>query len=176
MISIRKATREDAEFIARMVMMALHMDDNKEIAARMVHVSQLDDTLYSWRNCSIAECDGEKTGICLAYDGAGYHAMRMKTFHLFGNNEDIKNQADETGEGEFYIDSLAVLPEYRRKGMAMKLLDDAIATAGKQGLVPTLLVLPHNPAAQSLYSRMGFRYSSRQFAFGETYEKWKVLE
>lgn len=176
MISIRKATREDAEFIARMVMMALHMDGNSDIAARMGHVSQLDDTIYSWRNCVIAEWDGRNAGICLAYDGAGYHGMRMRTFSLFGNNEDIMNQADETEEGEFYVDSLAVLPEFRGRGIAVELLKDAILRAKELKLTPSLLVLPVNPPAQKLYARMGFRYSSEQFAFGEIYQKWKIRE
>lgn len=175
MMNLRKATPDDAPFIARMVMMALHMDDDEVFMADMSRVAGLDDTIYSWHRCTLAECDGQPVGLCLAYDGGLYHAMREVTFPMFRLTDDsVMTQQDETGAGEYYIDSLAVLPEFRGRGIGGLLLTDAIGTGQSMALTPGLLVLPDNEPAQRLYGSKGFRYHSEQAAFGHAYQKWRV--
>lgn len=172
---LRKATVQDAEFIATMVMMALHMDidANQKIWHNMCISAGRDDTLYSWRNTLIAEIDGSLAGICLAYDACDYHEVRLRTFGLFDDiSEDILTQADEAGPGEYYLDSIAVVPQYRGMGIAQRLISEAKLIAQESGLVPSLLVDPVNDAAKALYGKMGFSYKSKQFAFGIIYEKW----
>ena len=66
---------------------------------------------------------------------------------------------DETQTGELYIDSLAVLPEYRRQGIARKLLLATKEQANRMGLPRIgLLVDKNNPAGEALYASVGFRY------------------
>lgn len=172
---IRKATIVDTEFIATMIMMALHMDmdENRMLWQHMQKTVAMDDTLYSWRKSLIAEVDGKAVGLCLAYDACDYHDVKERTFGMFPDiSDDIKNQPDEAGTGEYYIDSLAVLPEYRGRGIASQLIAEAKKEAQQLALTPSLLVDPVNENAKALYSKMGFHYHSEQFAFGIVYEKW----
>lgn len=60
-----------------------------------------------------------------------------------------------SGEGD--ITNVAVLPEYRKKGVASRLLETVIKKAGELKLsVLTLEVRKSNFAAQNLYSKYGF--------------------
>ena len=86
---------------------------------------------------------------------------------------DFENFEDETQEGEFYIDSLAVLPEFRRRGIAQELMKAQIKRGSEMGLpIATLLVDPENPNAQKLYYNLGFKYSEDVYAFGQIF--WKL--
>ena len=53
---------------------------------------------------------------------------------------DYSNMDDETAEGEFYLDSLAVYPHYRKRGIASQLLNRFIEHAASLGLPAALLV------------------------------------
>lgn len=118
-----------------------------------------EDTQYSYRNTLVAVGDdGEPVGVCVAYDGALLHALRRPFFEAvadrFGQNlEDID---DECESDEFYIDTLAVLPDYRNRGIAAELLKATIERARKYGKPAGLLVDKINPRARRLYERIGF--------------------
>ncbi|MBQ0089264.1 MAG: GNAT family N-acetyltransferase [Prevotellaceae bacterium] len=173
---LRKAVQLDSLFIAKMVMMALHMGIDEKFYSEMCAVVRRDDTLYSWRNSILVEIDGKLVGLCLAYDAANYHEMRSVTFPLFSSSDSsIHQQADEAYPGEYYIDSLSVEPDYRKLGIASYLLRDAIEKAKAFSLTPTLLVDPENTQALKLYAKVGFQYCSEQYAFGKIYQKWKYF-
>ncbi len=183
-IEIRQATQADASFVARGVVMALHLDPEKEDIAHITYICAREDVLYSWRHTLIA-FDGEQpVGLCLCYDGRDYHDTRIRTFQLFSEipddedkddkNLDLEHMEDETGPGEFYVDSLAVLPEYRRQGIARKLLLSQLERGRELGLPKaTLLVDPDNPNAQALYRQCGFVHDCEVYAFGQIFWKWK---
>ena len=68
---------------------------------------------------------------------------------------------DETQAGELYLDSLAVLPDYRRQGIAWRLLKATKEKADRMGLPCVgLLVDKGNPAGEALYVSVGFRYAN----------------
>ena len=66
--------------------------------------------------------------------------------------------ADETGPGEWYLDSLAVYPQYRGQGIAHLLLQAMVERAQEAGLPAGLLVDKGNPKAERLYHSIGFEY------------------
>ena len=67
---------------------------------------------------------------------------------------------DETGAGEFYIDSLAVKEAYRGRGIARMLLQQTIEKARQTGIPRAgLLVDKANPNAERLYKTLGFEYA-----------------
>ena len=71
----------------------------------------------------------------------------------------VSPSADETQAGELYLDSLAVLPEYRRQGIARKLLLATKERANLLGLPRVgLLVDKDNPVGEALYTSVGFQY------------------
>lgn len=181
-IQIRKATYADAPFLAQCVVVALgddfasYLDDPARMQA-ITRVCQRDDTLYSWANAWIALCNNEAAGAIIGYDGKRYADMRHITFQLLSDmlNEETKQMANETQEGEYYLDSIAVKPQFRNRGIAKQLLLHAINyfTAQKQQPV-TLVVLPDN-YARRLYESIGFQPERNIFLFGEDYLRCKYL-
>lgn len=182
--TFRWATQADAPFIAWGVCCALHTHPSEaflDYVAREV-CSRESDILYSYRNALLALVDGRPVGLCLCYDGEGYHERRLRTFALFEQapsedsesdepDMDLEHAEDETQAGEYYIDSLAVLPEYRGLGIARQLMQAQIEHGRSLGLPSTLLVDPDNPPALRLYESLGFRYHSDCYAFGMIYKK-----
>lgn len=182
MLTFRPATLADAPFVARGVIMALHLDPEQEDMSLVTSICSREDVLYSWRNTLLACVDGLPVGLCLCYDGKDYHETRIRTFQLFSEGKegeeddmDLANMEDETGPGEYYIDSLAVMPEFRRQGIARQLMLAQLEIGRKMGLhKATLLVDPANPSAQSLYHQCGFVHDRDIYAFGQIYWKWEV--
>jgi len=64
---------------------------------------------------------------------------------------------------ELHINTLAVAPEFRRRGYATALLQAVMREAETEGAVKaTLEVRASNAAALALYERLGFRISARR--------------
>jgi len=184
MITIQEARIEDCAFVARGICMALHMVPEEEKVQKIDLICQREDVLYSYRHALIAWDRDTPVGLCLCYDGGKYHEMRKTTFPLFEaifgedpNHEamDLDNAEDEAVAGEYYIDSLSVLPEWRRQGIGFNLMKAQINKAKQLGFdKATLLVDPENPNAQSLYRRIGFCPDCDVYAFGQIFWKWIV--
>ena len=174
-ITIRPAAVTDARFIARGFHMAMLYDDADEarICQFAEHICSREDVLYSWRNTAIAEADGTPVGMVTAYDGRMYHGMRVRTMQLvkelFGT--EFPGMEDEAVSGEYYIDSLAVMPEWRGRGIGRMLLLRGMADGTARGLKVTIAVDPVNTRAWQLYRAMGFRSDGTLFIFGHDYEK-----
>ena len=175
MIAIRKATAADARFIAENVLRALHIDetDDRHIE-HLAGISRREDTLYSWRNSTIALYDGVPAGLMVAYDGARYRSMRDITFPMIRMyvGDDYRNMDDEACAGEYYLDSLAVLPEYRNKGIASALIQEMFSQRDEAGIpLATIAVDPDNDTAYRLYTRNGFRPDGHITVFSTTYDR-----
>lgn len=188
-ITFRWATVEDAPFVAWGVCCALHTHPSPQLLEYIANnvCSRGREILYSYQNALLALNEqNQPIGLCLCYDGDGYHERRLTTFALFekGNEAfdatedeetqdmDLEHAEDETQTGEYYIDSLAVLPKYRGQGIAKRLMQQQINYAKGLGFpIATLLVDPDNPPALQLYESLGFKYHSDCYAFGMTFTK-----
>lgn len=179
-ITFRQATTDDAMFIAQGFHMAMLMDDVPEEQTRKfaMNICTRDDVLYSARNTIIAEVDGERAGMITSYDGRFYHDWRVTTMALVKEHLGIEfpGMEDEAVPGEYYLDSLAVWPQHRGKGIGRMLLTKAIEQGQKLGLTVTLAVDPVNENAQRLYRSLGFSEMGNLFIFGHTYWKWAVIQ
>lgn len=135
-----------------------------------------EDTLYSWRNTLIAEQDGRPVGMLTSYDGRYYHAMRQLTMALVKQHlgTEFPDMEDEAVAGEYYLDSLAVLPDYRGRGVGKALLQEGVRRGKALGLTVTLAVDPVNMRAQQLYRSLGFRNAGTLFIFGHDYIKLSI--
>lgn len=174
-ISFRNATVDDALFIARGFHMAMLYNDASEeqISNFARNICVRDDVLYSWRNTIIAEADGKRAGMLTAYDGRYYHDMRIRTMTLVKQHLEVEfpGMEDEAVAGEYYLDSLAVMPEFRGRGIGRKLLQEGIENGKTLHLNVTLAVDPINARAKKLYLSLGFKPSGTLFIFGHDYEK-----
>ncbi len=176
-LSFRPATVDDATFIARGFHMAMLYNDTPEEQIRLFGrvICERDDVLYSWCNTLIAEVDGIPAGMITAYDGSRYRAMRQVTMALVRQHLGVEfpGMEDEAVPGEYYLDSLAVMPAFRGQGIGRALLQQAIAQGSSLGLHVTLAVDPINTRAQHLYASLGFKPAGDLFIFGHTY--WKMM-
>ena len=171
MIEIKYASRAQAGDIAQLIMMAVTddcclyfcgegygLDDFRQMMTQLV---EREDSQYSYKNTLVA-IDGDKVvGIAVSYDGGQLHELRQAFIAAAKAQigKDHSGIADETQAGELYLDSLAVLPEYRRQGIAQKLLLATKERALSMGLPCVgLLVDKGNPAGEALYASVGFRY------------------
>src|SRR5205814_4186760 len=60
-----------------------------------------------------------------------------------------------------FVDRIALLPHWQRRGIGAELLREIMRDAAEQGLFVRLSVLDSNPA-QELYARLGFRVTTRE--------------
>ena len=170
-VEIVKASPLHGLEIARLIMMAMTdecclnfcgegrgLDDFFEMMSVLV---MHEDSQYSYRNTLVAVDNGRVVGIAVSYDGSQLHQLRQAFIAeaLQRLGKDHSDMDDETQPGELYLDSLAVLPEYRRQGIAKRLLKATKTKADKMGLPCVgLLVDKGNPAGESLYASVGFSY------------------
>ncbi len=137
-MTIIPARPQDAMLIGASVVDAI----GEEIAANLVAV---DD-------------DGTPVGVCVGYDGAKLHELRRPFFETVTEKlgHHFEGVEDECEPEEFYLDTLAVLPTYRGRGIASELLKAMIERARECGKPAGLLVDKDNPRARRLYERVGF--------------------
>lgn len=179
-IIVRAATREDAATIAQAVAMAigdeatLHDYCGDDYLTVLTEVARSEATQYSWQNALIAEVEGLVAGAIVGYDGADLSTLREGTFTILhkriGHTPTI---ADETEEGEYYLDSIAVLPEFRGRGVAHSLIVafcDKAFIAGHQRV--GLIVDNDNHKAEKLYSSLGFERVGTKIFFG--HQMWHL--
>ena len=173
MIEIREAAKSQTGEIARLIMMAMTDDcclyfcgegyGLKNFHKMMTMLVEREDSQYSYKNTLVA-LNGERVvGISVSYDGGKLHQLR-KAFIGSAKQyigRDHSGMDDETQAGELYLDSLAVLPECRRQGIAKRLLVSTKEKADSMGLPCVgLLVDKANPTGEALYASVGFRYAN----------------
>jgi ribosomal protein S18 acetylase RimI-like enzyme len=127
----------------------------------MTMLVEREDSQYSYLNTLVAMDGDQVAGIAVSYDGGRLHALRRAFVEAAKAciGKDHSGMDDETQAGELYLDSLAVLPAYRRQGIAQRLL---IATKERAHLLHLprvgLLVDKGNPDGEALYTKVGFVY------------------
>lgn len=174
-LRLRQATLDDVPFVAWVIVTAIGIEHPaQELLDSVTEMCHREDVLYSWRNTIVAEKNGQPVGALTQYDGARYLKMRQVTFPLIEQacGIDYSDMDLETTSGEYYLDSMAVLPEYRGQGIATALLNDGIVRAQNANIPSvSMIVSPENPKAQQLYESLGFQYIRTINAFHEAYRK-----
>ena len=171
MIEIREATKSQAAEIASLIMTAMTDDcclyfcgegyGLEDFHKMMTMLVEREDSQYSYRNTLVAMDADKVVGISVSYDGERLHELRHAFIEAAKEHigKDHSGMDDETQAGELYLDSLAVLPEYRRQGIARKLLLATKERANLLGLPRVgLLVDKDNPVGEALYTSVGFQY------------------
>lgn len=178
-MKIIQARKQDAPLIAYSIMAGIGEEICRNLAgadhtlddvkALFTQLAESSDSQYSYLNTLVAiDDDGTPMGACISYDGANLHQLRKAFFELAAEKLDlhIENMDDETDSGEFYIDTLAVLPDYRGQGVAAALLMASVDKAAASGKPAGLLVDKDNHRARRLYDKLGFKQvGERPFAF-----------
>ncbi len=170
-ITIRQATINDAELIAYCVGSAIGEEAVQEhLGANwldiIAEIARLEISQYSYRNALIAEINNTPAGAVIAYDGARLDELRTQTLRIIHRyNPDFAFTEDETEAGEYYLDSLCVLPQYRKMSVATRLINALCEKVFSEGHNRVGLIVDFdNPNAERLYTSLGFkRIKTRNF-------------
>jgi ribosomal protein S18 acetylase RimI-like enzyme len=184
-IKIRQAQKEDAAFLAWLILTAgrAHVkrgiwevilgSTEKDCLAflEMVAVTQTPH-LFQYTCYLVAELDGDLVAGLGGYDPTklGYPALQKALAEVFTQigldpDEMNRNQSPrildcipEAVKGAWVIDSVATLPEHRRKGIVDSLLETIIEKGRQQGFLRTQInIYIGNVAAQRAYEKHGFK-------------------
>lgn len=171
---IRPATKEEASCIAELFMLAWPVEEILEsngISYRQLHeamtaIAAQPATIYSYENTIVAEVEGRVVGAMCAYDGADYVRFKQPVVDMLGPDSGFA-QLKETEAGEFYLDSVGVLPEFRGRGIASAIFQAQFARAASLGHTQAgLIVDVDKPEAEALYRRIGFIHLNDKDFFG----------
>ena len=175
-VIIRQARKEEASQIAKLFMLAWPVDDilesngltYEQLHESITFIAANKETIYSYENTIVAEIDGKVAGAMCAYDGADYQRLKQPIVDVLGSDCGFAKMK-ETEAGEFYLDSVGVLPEYRGRGIASRIIEAQCERAASLGhKVAGLIVDIDKPQVEALYSRLGFTYLNDKDFFGHT--------
>ncbi len=171
-ITIRPATADDIALIVRVLVMAMGEDAAPTYCGEkyldvLGEIVATQGTQYHYSNAWVAELDGRPAAALVAYDGAELPRLRANTLAVVHRYRPLEINFDETRAGEYYLDSIAVLPEFRGQGLAPALIGHLKSQLKVLGYpVLGLIVDVDNPTAERLYTSLGFRALSYMDFFG----------
>ena len=178
--TIRKAQPNDSAKIAQLMFYA--MEDivfdflgqkNEDKAIRFLEeLIEQNNNQYSFENTFVLEIENNIAASFTLYDGGNLEKLRENVLtHLEKNYNRTIEPENETEAGEIYIDTIAVFPEYRGKGLGNIILDYIIEEfANKKGFVIGLLVDFTNPKAKKLYESKGFEVVGEKSLMSKNHE------
>lgn len=180
-IKITPASPEHAPYIGKAIIMAIgeeltaHLAGNdhtpEDVENLFTSLARRTDSQYSYLNSMVAiDEKNNVAGVVVTYDGARLHELRKAFFEEAEKAIGLKIQGtptDETGPEEFYLDTLAVFPQYRGNGIATRLIKAAAERASEAQKPLGLLVSKTNPDARRLYDSIGFRVVGERYFAGE---------
>jgi ribosomal protein S18 acetylase RimI-like enzyme len=175
-IIIRQARKEEAAQIAELFMLAWPVEEilestgltYKQLHESITLIAASEETIYSYENTLIADIEGKIAGAMCAYNGADYQRLKQPIVDVLGPDCGFA-KLKETEAGEFYLDSVGVLPEYRGRGIASRIIEAQCERAASLGhKVAGLIVDIDKPQVEALYSRLGFTYLDDKDFFGHT--------
>lgn len=178
---VRDALPSDSPFLAQCILAGFHLYDfepegpkDQELYLLLNECVKRDDLLYTYKFSRIAEVDGVAAGAVLSYPGELYRSLRHRTFEeLWPDLLYLDAESEqETGPGEYYLDSLAVAPAFRHQGIAHALIEDGIRKGidlgyKQMGLVADV-TMPH---LIRLYASYGFVPEERRKVLGIDFQR-----
>ena len=172
---------DDATMIARVVAMAIGDEQalydycGEDYLAVLTSVAQADATQYSWHYALVAEVDGSVAGVVVGYDGAMLEELRAGTFAIIREHIGrVPTIPNETEAGEYYLDSVGVVPEYRGRGVGRALVAALCEKAFDEGYECVgLIVDSDNAQAERLYTSLGFNRVGTRLFFG--HQMWHLV-
>lgn len=132
---------------------------------------------FSYRNATIIEHDGAAAGALIGYEIPEAPAPVPPDMPaMFVPLQELENLAP----GTWYVNVLAVLPQFRNRGLGSRLLalaDDTGARLGKRGM--SVIVADTNTGARQLYERFGYAMTAQRPMVKEGWngegESWVLL-
>ncbi|MGO4745575.1 GNAT family N-acetyltransferase [Serratia quinivorans] len=175
-VIIGNAKKSDAGEVVRLIALAdkdavLALSGKDDINEALLQYEMnfgRNDVYFGYKNVFVAR-DQEKILGCILYfkgeDESGFTAITEP-------HAEMENESDPD---EIYIDSLAVLPECRGRGIAKSLISRVVEEARQQGLNKVgLLADTKKPHLKALYRTLGFNVTAEIKLLNDHYEKMTV--
>lgn len=116
-----------------------------------------DDTLFSYRNCTIAELDGAIAGMLVAFPLHIDPEAGPETDPVLAPFSRLEE------DNSYYICGVALFEPFRGNGIGSRLMQLAETNARALGLDKTsLIVFEQNRGAKRLYERLGYTVTARE--------------
>ncbi len=117
-----------------------------------------EESVFSYRNCSVAVVDDEIIGMLVAFPmHVDKGAVSEETDPVLAPYSVLEE------DGSYYICGMALFPPYRGYGLGTRFLKLAEAQALEKGLPKlSLIVFEQNDGAKRLYLGQGYREVARQ--------------
>jgi ribosomal protein S18 acetylase RimI-like enzyme len=158
---LRDAIPEDARVATELIYLAGQSffnhtfgfgGDKKKALEFIDYAYRKDEGAFSHKYAVIAQLDGKVTGLELGYDGKTKKLQEkivekqiMKYYNffqlvsLFGRGQHVKRFFAEAPEDIYYLASIAVVPEARKKGIGTKLVKNVFEKMRDVGLKKCML-------------------------------------
>jgi ribosomal protein S18 acetylase RimI-like enzyme len=186
-VKIRRGKSEDADFLARVMMLAsrghlrrgvwdLIAGGSEENCLDYLRRLALAEpvSLCHYSSFIVAEYDGHPAAALCGFDprdggwqtlaDAMKNVQRQKNWTQADGNASAARTAPvwqctfDTLEGAWVIESVATMPEFRRRGLVDALMAEVLEAGGARGhRIAQLTILIGNVAAQRAYEKAGFR-------------------
>lgn len=172
-LTIREATAGDSRIVAQSVVLAMgeataQLYCGSDCMEVLDEIAKREDTQYSYRHALVALADDVPAGAIVGYDGGLLLPLRDRTLSVIRKyNPRLSVVDEETEAGEFYMDSIGILPEFRGCGIGGRLLlamRERAFTSGHERV--GLLVDCENHRAERLYLSLGFEPVGTKMFFG----------
>lgn len=162
---IRPATKEDCADIARLysissdgvadyiwTTLARPGEDILDVGRRRY---EREDTLFSYRSCTVVQIDGRVAGMLVAFP--------MRVDPGTAEVDPVLAPYSELEEDDsYYVCGMALYPDFRGRGIGTGLLTLAEEHARDKGFGKlSLIVFEQNAGAKRLYDRSGYREVKR---------------
>lgn len=148
---------------------------------QLSEIIESEDTIYSYKNCVIAKSDNKIVGITIFFDESSNIGNDYSKWNdSFNANYTIENYInpliDDCKKKKYVsIPNVAVHPDYRRQGIATKMLKKAFSQYTDKPFV--LKVLEENVPAIKFYEKLGFKITKKYMGFnGHGLDLVKVME
>lgn len=171
MITVREAQQDDAGQIAPLIDIIfdeMQLDELEDVPepglAKVITRAYQTKTYLSDKASTVvaeADADGQVVGVVFGYPSENEDDINKVLINLSKQSADFKQPYipdSETNTDEWYLDSIAVNPNYQGHGIGSKLLAAVPRMALNDGKsVVGLNVDLENPDAEKLYARKGFK-------------------
>ncbi len=144
----------------------------------LAHLYAQPNNLYSYANSCFLQVDGKKVGILLAYSQTTEQNQQQNTSRLmseylgFGYYRRLLRMSNahramgSLEPNEYLISNIAIIPEFRNRGLGGILIQEAVRRARHEGCSRIVLdVMPSNTAAIRLYEKSGFTITQKRPSF-----------
>ncbi|MMZ59178.1 putative acetyltransferase [compost metagenome] len=177
----RQAAKSDASSVITLLFSAIGniantlagTDDDEQAHQVLERFFQQEGNRVSYENVMVKEENGKVIAFMLTYHGSDAASLDQPFIdRLAANGAKAPAIQREAKNDEFYLDSIAVHPDYQGHGIGTEMLRLFERQALKRGYDKIMLLVDQdNPAARKLYLRQGYQEDGSILVSGHMFDR-----